>query len=136
MQSRQLLMLLLRGLGNELSRDSSAGVVIRAVKGLRRCFCAWYKPDGSVCWPRRTIVECLRAAETACEVDGWTSLDSAITFISKENRDQMPSQYGCKTWRQVLRKSGLFELRTHASADAVIGGAWYRSCPDVSACRQ
>ena len=93
-------------------------------------------PDGSVCWPRSTIIECLREAETACQVDGWTSLDAAIRFISKENRDQIPSRYGCKTWRQVLRKSGLFELRCPASEEGAIGRARYRSCPDVPASGQ
>lgn len=83
--------------------------------------------DGSVCWPRSTIVECLREAEADCQVDGWASLDAAITFILKKNRDQVPSRYGCRTWRQVLRKSGLFELRSTAKSDGAIGHAWYRS---------
>jgi hypothetical protein len=89
--------------------------------------------DGSVCWPRSTIVECLRVAETACQVDGWTSLHAAIAFISKENRDQIPSRYGCKTWRQVLKKSGQFEVRSVAGSDGAIAKAWYRSCPDAPA---
>ena len=83
--------------------------------------------DGTVSWARSTIVECLREAETACQVDGWTSLDAALGFISKENRDQIPSRYGCKTWRQVLQKSGQFELRSAASSDGAMGQAWYRS---------
>lgn len=102
-------------------------------KSFEDMFVHGINPDGSVCWARSTIVECLHQAETACQVDGWTSLDAAIEFISKENRDQIPSQYGCKTWRQVLRKSGLFELRCTASTDGAIGMAWYRSCPDVPA---
>jgi hypothetical protein len=84
-------------------------------------------PDGSVCWPRSTIVECLREAEMARKEDGWTSLDAAITFMLKENRDQVPSRYGCKTWRQVLKKSGLFELRSAASPAGKRGQTWYRS---------
>lgn len=85
-------------------------------------------PDGSVCWPRCTIVECLNQAQTACQVDGWTSLDAAIAFISKESRDQIPSRYGCKTWRQVLMKSGQFELRRVVASDGAMGRVWYRSC--------
>lgn len=46
-------------------------------------------PDGSVCWPRSTTVECLREAEAACQVDGWTFLNLAIAFILKRNRDQV-----------------------------------------------
>lgn len=83
-------------------------------------------PDGSVCWARSTIVECLQKAETACQMDGWTSLDAAIEFIAKENRDQVPSRYGCKTWRQVLRKSGVFELRSIGGSVDNRGETWYR----------
>lgn len=97
-------------------------------KAFEEAFVHGINPDGTVCWPRAAIVECLREAETACQVDGWTSLDAAIAFNLKENRDQIPSRYGCKTWRQVLKKSGLFELRSTASSDGATGKAWYRSC--------
>ncbi len=100
-------------------------------KSFEDMFVHGINPDGSVCWPRSTIVECLRAAETACSVDGWTCLEAAIKFISKENRDHGPRRYGCKTWRQVLRKSGLFEVRCPAPAVGAIGRAWYRSRPEV-----
>lgn len=102
-------------------------------KSFEDMFVHGINPDGSVCWTRSTIVECLRKAETVCQVDGWTSLDAAIGLILKENRDQKPSRYGCKTWRQVLKKSGLFELRCPAPEEGAIGRAWYRSCPDVPA---
>jgi hypothetical protein len=97
-------------------------------KVFENAFVHGINPDGSVCWPRSTIVECLRLAETACQVDGWTSLDAAIGLISKGNRDQIPSRYGCKTWRQVLKQSGQFELQSVAGSDGAIGHTWYRSC--------
>lgn len=83
--------------------------------------------DGTVCWPRATIVECLREAETVCRIDGWTSLSAAIALISTENRDQIPRRYGCKTWRQILRKSGLFELRSVTDPTGKRRQTWYRS---------
>ena len=95
-------------------------------KSFEDMFVHGINPDGSVCWARSTIVECLHKAETACQVGGWTSLDTAIEFISKENRDQVPSRYGCKTWRQVLRKSGLFELRSIGGSVGNSGETWYR----------
>jgi hypothetical protein len=85
-------------------------------------------PDGSVCWPRSSIVECLREAETACQVDGWTSLDAAILYILRTAPDQVPSRYGCKTWRQVLNKYEEFESRSDPGSDGKRGEAWYRSC--------
>jgi len=102
-------------------------------KSFEDMFVHGINPDGSVCWARSTIVECLREAETACQVDGWTYIDAALVFISKENRDQVPSRYGCKTWHQVLRKSGLFELRSTASPAGKRGQTWYRSCVKVVA---
>ena len=96
-------------------------------KSFEDMFVHGINPDGSVCWARSTIVECLHQAETACQVGGWTSLDTAIEFISKENRDQVPSRYGCKTWRQVLRKSGLFELQKIGCSDGKSRETLYRS---------
>lgn len=96
-------------------------------KSFEDMFVHGINPDGSVCWARSTIVECLQKAETACQVGGWTSLDAAIEFISKENRDQVPSRYGCKTWRQVLRKSGLFEVQKIGCSDGKSRETLYRS---------
>ncbi|WP_156116537.1 OST-HTH/LOTUS domain-containing protein [Massilia sp. 9096] len=96
-------------------------------KAFEDAFVHGANPDGSVCWTRSSIVECLRNAEAAYQTDGWTPLDAAITFISKEHRDQTPRKYGCRTWRQVLKKSGLFELRSSASPVGKRGQTWYRS---------
>jgi len=84
-------------------------------------------PDGSVCWPGSSIVKCLRNAEAAYQTDGWTPLSAAIKFISKEHRNQTPSRYGCRTWRQVLKKSGQFEVRSIPGSDGAVGDTHYRS---------
>lgn len=39
-------------------------------KSFEDMFVHGINPDGSVCWARSTIVECLHEAETACQVDG------------------------------------------------------------------
>ena len=56
------------------------------------------------------IVERLREAEALLAVDGWALLDDAIAFIGQMDKDETPTRYGCKTWRQVLRNSGAFEF--------------------------
>jgi hypothetical protein len=96
-------------------------------KDFEDAFVHGINPDGTVCWSRSSIVECLREAETTCQEDGWTSLDAAIRFISKEHRDQRPSRFECRTWRQVLQQSGQFELRSATGSDRAVGQAWYRS---------
>jgi hypothetical protein len=87
-------------------------------------------PDGSVCWRQSTIVECLREAETACQVDGWTSLDEAIAYISRTAPGQFPGKYRCKTWRQVLTKSKLFECQNTRGSEGKRGQAQYRALVD------
>lgn len=84
-------------------------------------------PDGAVHWRISTIVECLHNAEQACEVDGWTLLDNAITFIRGTHADHTPSRYSCKNWRQVLKKSEQFEIRTDTNPLNGKGQTWYRS---------
>lgn len=125
----QLLKTWASSLGESRARVSS----LVQSKAFEDAFVHGVNPDGSVCWPRSTIVECLREAETACQVDGWASLDAAIVFISRESRGQIPSRYGCKTWRQVLKKSGLFELRNIGGSVGNRGETWYRSCVKVLA---
>jgi hypothetical protein len=88
--------------------------------------------DGSVCWQGSSIVESFREAEAACQVDGWTSLDAAVVFIARKSPRQIPSRYGCKTWRQVLTTSGQFEFRSEAGSKDVKGRGWYRSCEKLS----
>lgn len=90
-------------------------------------------PDGTVYWPGISIVECLREAEVARQVDGWTSLDAAVLFIAKEDRDQVPSRYGCKTWRQVLERSDQFDIRRVPGIEGGGRQVWYRSRSSVLA---
>lgn len=87
-------------------------------------------PDSSVCRPMSSITGCLQEAEDACQVDGWVSLDAAVKYISKKSPDQVPTRYGCKTWRQVLQRSGPFELRVIAGSKDVKGQVWYRTCAE------
>lgn len=89
-------------------------------------------PDGAVHWLRATIVECLRIAEQACSIDDWTLLDTAIAHIRKNEPEQMPSKYGCKTWRQVLKKSEQFEIREDVNPLSGRGQVWYQSLKDTS----
>lgn len=96
-------------------------------KAFEEAFVHGINPDGSICWSRSSIVECLREAEKACMADGWTALSAAVRFISKYSRDQVPSRYGCRTWRQVLQRSGEFEIRSVAGSGGAAGQTWYRS---------
>ena len=89
-------------------------------------------PDGIVHWPRTTIVEYLRNAELACAQDGWTLLDTAIAHIRVTEPEQIPSKYGCKTWRQVLKKSEQFEIKEDVNPLNGRGQVWYQSLGDIN----
>jgi hypothetical protein len=89
-------------------------------------------PDGSIHWASSTIVTCLRDAECTCAVDGWTLLDSAILFVGSNYPDHVPSRYGCKNWRQVLKKSEQFEIRTDINSFNGRGQTWYRSRMEIA----
>ena len=60
------------------------------------------------------IIQRLCEAEAALAADGWVLLNEAIAFIHSVDRDEYPSKYNCKTWRQVLQRSGAFELEKKA----------------------
>lgn len=117
----------LKGWATSLAETHALASSFLQSKAFEDSFVNGINPDGTVSWARSTIVECLREAETACQVDGWTSLDTALVFISKESGDQVPSRYGCKTWRQVLGKTGLFEIRSIDASVGNRGETWYRS---------
>jgi hypothetical protein len=68
-------------------------------------------PDGTFYWPAAGIVCALRQAAGALAVDGWAPVEEAAEWITKRYPEQIPSNYGCKIWRQVFHDSRSFELR-------------------------
>lgn len=68
-------------------------------------------PDGSVDWPSSGIVRLLREAMSELSVDGWTSIANAEIFIQERDPEQSPVKYGCRTLKQVVHQSRLFELQ-------------------------
>jgi hypothetical protein len=84
-------------------------------------------PEGTVDWPRATVVELLREAAAGKARDGWTNLADAIAFIGARHSDHTPKRYGCSSWRQVLHESRLFDVRRDKAMDATPGATWYRA---------
>ena len=84
-------------------------------------------PDGTVDWPESGVVQALRKAETACALNGWTLLDTAIAWLPSDYSDQTPAKYLCKTWRQVLKRSDQFEVKTITNEIGGKGQTWFRS---------
>lgn len=91
-------------------------------------------PDEGIDWPSSTVVKLLRQAEACASAEGWTSLTRAIELIRKSDPEQTPWRYESKTWRQVLKRTGQFEVRAVRGTATVAGETWYRSlrCPVVS----
>jgi len=83
-------------------------------------------PEGTVDWPRATVVKLLRDAARTKSQDGWTNLADAIALIGSAHAEHTPRRYGCSSWRQVLHESKLFIVRREKAMDATPGATWYR----------
>lgn len=82
-------------------------------------------PDGGVEWFASGIVRVLREAAQRLSEHGWTRLDQAREWMASAHPDQTPAKYGCRTWKQVLSESRLFDLEYRLSVDGH-RVAWYR----------
>lgn len=82
-------------------------------------------PDGSVNWPVAGIVRALRHAADELAIEGWAPVTEAGRWVAERHPDQLPANYGCSSWRQVVHESRLFELR-HREINGQ-RAAWYRA---------
>ena len=67
--------------------------------------------DGNIPWPSTEIVSALREAAAELALDGWVPVTEASEWVAARYPGELPENYGCRTWRQVLHQSGIFELR-------------------------
>lgn len=65
---------------------------------------------GAIPWPITTVVKALREAEVALAAEGWAPVLEAEKWMSNHYPDEQPAGYGCRSWRQVIHDSGLFDL--------------------------
>jgi hypothetical protein len=76
---------------------------------------AWLKSDvvsdGNIDWPRASVVEELKRAESMLSKDGWTDLTLAIEAIGSKDPSLTPRAHGCVSWPNLLHTSGLFDIR-------------------------
>jgi hypothetical protein len=68
-------------------------------------------PDGTVFWPGAGIVRALREAAGELSVGGWAPVEGAGRWIAERFPEQVPGKYGCRSWRQVVHESQIFEIR-------------------------
>lgn len=70
--------------------------------------------SGRVAWSFTAIAQALgEAANELAAPDGWTCADAATQWINGRYPDEQPENYDCRSWRQVIHDSGLFELKVH-----------------------
>lgn len=67
--------------------------------------------SGKFPWEVSDVVHELRAIAREVAVDGWVPLNMAIDHFTKSRPDRRPEDYGCRSWKQVLHTSRLFDLR-------------------------
>jgi hypothetical protein len=83
--------------------------------------------DGVIAWPQNGITDSLLLAEEAIARDGWTSLSEAIKWCSEHHPAQNLRRYRCASWREVIHKSGLFEIQKTSDSESGITRIFYRS---------
>ncbi|WP_338416290.1 hypothetical protein [uncultured Sphaerotilus sp.] len=88
-------------------------------------FCEGVFPDGQIHWPSTRVVQCLLQH---CAVDpvAWTVLGPVIQSMQADCPEEVPSKYRCKTWRQLLKRSEVFEVRTDIDDQTGQGRTWFR----------
>ncbi len=75
-------------------------------------------------WRLTTIAGALHHAATALSQDGWTSVEAATTWITARCPDERPESHGCRTWRQLIHETRLFDLQIRRENGR--RQAWYR----------
>lgn len=68
-------------------------------------------PDGSLILPTAAFENALNKAISELTVDGWVSIDEAASWIVEQFPKRLPSNFGYKSWRQVVHKLRAFELQ-------------------------
>ncbi len=84
-------------------------------------------PDGTVHWPASGAVRCLREGEARLAIDGWTRLNSAITWLRTQYPEQQPNRYSCSSWRHIIHASQQFEICKRVNTEQGGREVWYRS---------
>ena len=67
--------------------------------------------DGTVNWFASGIVGALREAFDVLADEGWAQLAEAKKWIAARHPEQLPTKYGCQSWRQVVHKAPNLELQ-------------------------
>lgn len=80
---------------------------------------------GSVPWPIAKITEALLEAATELATGDWAPVDAATVWINERYPEEQPEGYGCRSWRQVIHETGLFDLQIR-KADGR-RRSWYRA---------
>lgn len=84
-------------------------------------------PGKAAQWEAAGIVRALReaAAELKAGESGWARLDHAIARVREKHPAQTPAKYGCKSWKQVLNESSVFDLQYRPDGNDG-RAAWFR----------
>lgn len=64
----------------------------------------------------RRMLQALQEAAGALAPGGWAKVAAAVEWIAQHYPEESPERYGCKSWRQVIRETGRFDLRVDTVA--------------------
>lgn len=120
------------------NRDALHSLLINAEKAKSELFEFMNSPEGEHFlisgvlpgqpidnWENTAIVQQLKFAEHSIAKDGWAQLNEAIRSIGQRWPDLSPKLYGCRSWREVIHRSQLFEVDKRLSPTGLM--VWYRT---------
>lgn len=76
--------------------------------------------------PWRISAIALALKEAAMELAGgdWLMVATATDWVAKHYPEEKPAEYGCRSWRQVIHETGMFDLEVRRVDGR--GQAWFR----------
>lgn len=75
-------------------------------------------------WKHSEIMDAFKGKSQDASDEGWASLAETVDAISGELPGVKPTDYECRSWRQLLHESGFFELRYRQQGSKRV--LWYR----------
>lgn len=101
----------LRDWAEDMQNARQAAAAAMQSQAFRDCFINGVSSDGTINWFAAGIVSALREAFEALVCDGWAPLAEAEKWITARHPEQLPTKYGCQSWRQVVHEAPDLELR-------------------------
>lgn len=109
----------LRSWARDLEQTKKAFVALLASPEIRDAFV-----HDRVPWRISTIALALKQAAMELAGGDWLMVATATDWVAKHYPEEKPAEYGCRSWRQVIHETGMFDLEVRKADGRT--QAWFR----------